>query len=92
MVSKIIYKVSFVIIILFAISGSMFFYTIAHELSHRSDFENYVTDEGEMCFLAYPVNATLKEIVFGDYAAGYYMYNYKVPVLQNIQVAKIFVQ
>ena len=84
-ISKWIYRICFIVIILFSIVGAMFLYTVFHELSHKQDLEKYVTDEGEMCFFAYPVNATLKQIVFGNYAAGYYMYNYKSNITKEVK-------
>jgi ABC-type antimicrobial peptide transport system permease subunit len=75
--NKYVYGFCFFIIVIFAIVGALFLAIVAHELSHKADLEKQVENNTELCFFAFPGNASLKEIVFGNYAAGYFKYIYK---------------
>lgn len=81
--NKWIYRFCFFIIFIFAFIGATFLSIVAHELSHRQDLEQHITKDGEMCFFAFPSNMSTKEILFGDYAVGYVLYNYNKNVTQE---------
>lgn len=81
--NKWIYRFCFFIILIFALIGATFVSIIIHELSHKQDLQSYVNNDSELCFFAFPGNATLKELVVGNYAAGYFAYHYNDNVTQN---------
>lgn len=81
--NKWVYRFCFFVIVLFAIIGALFISIVVHELSHKQDLQQYVDNGSELCFFAFPGNASLTEIVFGDYAAGYFAYHYSENVTQE---------
>lgn len=70
--NKWIYKLSFFIIVLFAFVGASFLSVVFHELSHKEDLIKHIKNNSKLCFLAFPGNLSLKEIIFGEYAIGYF--------------------
>lgn len=74
------YRICFGIIVLFALIGAFFISVIFHELSHRSDLKNLIKDDSQLCFFSFPGNATVVQIITGDWARGYFLYRYKEDV------------
>lgn len=73
---KLTERVSFGILLVFALAGMFFLNILFHELSHKNDFKGMVED-GETCILNYP------ESIYS--AAGYYTFHYNQSNEDNVK-------